>query len=190
VFLEENLIRGSKVAREINLEEKWVHAPTPMVQEPFFTLPVVAAPTVQDTVVTTPVVSYPVATMNEHEEPVLQDPIEPSVAYEEEQPQPHMEQALNAPRRSQRTRTSTISDDYEVYDTEEFQIEDDPSSFEEVKRSAHSKKWLEAMQDEIKSMSTNKVWDLETIPKAKTVGYKWVYKTKHDSKENIERFKS
>jgi hypothetical protein len=52
VFLEEELIRGSMVAREINLEEKRVHVPTPMVQEPFFTLPVVAGSTAQDTVVT------------------------------------------------------------------------------------------------------------------------------------------
>jgi hypothetical protein len=190
VFLEEELIRGSKVAREINLEKKRVHAPTPMVQEPFFTLPVVAAPIVQDTVVTAPVVSYLMMTMNEHEEPVFQDPIEPSVAHEEEQPQPHMEQAPEAPKRSQRTRRSAILDDYEVYDTEEFQIEDDPSSFEEVKRSAHSKKWLEAMQDEIKSMSTNKVWDLETILKGAKTGCKWVYKTKHDFEGNIERFKA
>jgi hypothetical protein len=37
------------------------------------------------------------------------------------------------------------------------------------------------MEDEIKSMSTNEVWDLEKIPKgAKTVGWKWVYKTKYD----------
>jgi hypothetical protein len=71
VFLEEELIRGSMVAREINLEKKRVHMPTPMVQEPFFTLPVVAAPTMQDTVVTVPVVGSPVVTMNEHEEPVL-----------------------------------------------------------------------------------------------------------------------
>ena len=36
-------------------------------------------------------------------------------------------------------------------------------------RSAHSSKWLEAMEDEMKSMKTNGVWDLETIPKgAKT----------------------
>ena len=49
---------------------------------------------------------------------------------------------------------------------------------------------LEAMENEMKSMKTNGVWDLETIPKrAKTVGYKWVHKTKHDSKEKIERFK-
>ena len=39
-------------------------------------------------------------------------------------------------------------------------------------------------------MNTNSVWDLETIPKgAKIVGYKWVYKTKYDSKGNVERFK-
>ena len=59
VFLEDDMVRGSMVVREINLEEKRVHVPTPMVQEPFFTLPVVAAPTVQDTVVTTPVVVLP-----------------------------------------------------------------------------------------------------------------------------------
>ena len=59
------------VAREINLEEKRVHVPTPMVQEPFFMLLVVVAPTVQDIVVTAHVVSSPVATMNEHEDQVL-----------------------------------------------------------------------------------------------------------------------
>jgi len=46
------------------------------------------------------------------------------------------------------------------------------------------------MEDEMKSMNANKVWDLEIIPKgAKTVGYKWVYKTKLDSQGNIERYK-
>ena len=66
MFLEDDMIRGSMVVQEISFEEKRVYVPTPMVQEPFFTLPVVAVPTVQDTVVTTPVVSSPVATMNEH----------------------------------------------------------------------------------------------------------------------------
>jgi hypothetical protein len=42
------------------------------------------------------------------------------------------------------------------------------------------------MEDELESMRMNKVWDLEAIPKGvKTVGYKWVYKTKRDSKGNI-----
>ena len=68
-----------------------------------------------------------------------------------------MEQVSEAPRRSQRIRRSTITDDYEVYEIEEFQMEDDPTSFEEAMRSAHSSKWLEAMEDEIKSMKTNGV---------------------------------
>ena len=70
-------------------------------------------------------------------------------------------------------------------------MEGDPTSFEETMRSAHSSKWLEAMEDEMKSIKTNRVWKLETIPKgAKTVDCKWVYKTKHDSKGKIERFKA
>jgi hypothetical protein len=69
------------------------------------------------------------------------------------------------PRRSQSTRRSVIFEDYEVYVSEEIQMECDPTSFEEAMRSAHSSKWLEAMNDEIRSMSTNKVWDLEEIPK-------------------------
>jgi hypothetical protein len=40
-----------------------------------------------------------------------------------------------------------------------------PTSFEEAMRSAHSSKWLEAMQDEMRSMSTKNIWDLEEIPK-------------------------
>jgi hypothetical protein len=95
------------------------------------------------------------------------------------------------PKRFQRVRRSAIPNDYEVYNTEKFQIKGDPTSFEEAMRSDNSSKWLEAIEDEIKSMSTNKLWDLETIPKgAKTVGCKWVYKTKHDPQENIERFKA
>jgi hypothetical protein len=48
-------------------------------------------------------------------------------------------------------------------------MEGDPITFEKVMRSAHSSKWLKAMQDEIKSM---RVWDLEEIFKeAKIVGY-------------------
>ena len=48
VFLEDDMIRGSKIAWEISFEEKLVYVPTPMVQEPFFTLTVVVVPTVQE----------------------------------------------------------------------------------------------------------------------------------------------
>ena len=110
------------VTREIDLEEKRVYAPTPMIHEPFFSLPAVAAPTVQDTTVPTPVVILPVATMNDDKEPVLQDPIEPIATHEGEQQQRQTEDVPNmeAPKRSQRVRKSAIPADHEVYNTKEF----------------------------------------------------------------------
>jgi hypothetical protein len=68
---------------------------------------------------------------------------------------------------------------------------DDPDSFKEAMSSEHSHKWIEVMEEELKSMSTNKVWELVKIPNgAKTVGCKWVYKIKYDSKGKIEQFKA
>jgi hypothetical protein len=58
VFLEDEMMRGSMVAREIVLEEKRVCVLTPMIQEPFFELPILVAPTVRDTVVQTPIVLW------------------------------------------------------------------------------------------------------------------------------------
>ena len=47
------------------------------------------------------------------------------------------------------------------------------------------------MEDETKSMNANKVWDLKIIPKGgKTVGCKWVYRTKLGSQGNIEKYKA
>ena len=122
------------IAREIDLEEKRVYAPTPIIHEPFFSLPAVAARTVQDTVVPAPVVIPPVATMNDDEEHVPHDPIEPITTHEGEQQQPQIENEPieEAPRRSQRVKKSAIPTDFEVYNTEEFQMEDDPTSFEEA----------------------------------------------------------
>ena len=104
VFLEDEMMRESMVAREIDLEEKRVYAPTPRIYEPFFSLPVVAKLTVQDIMVPTPVVIPPVATMNDDEEPVLHDPVEPIATHEGEQQQPQTEDVPNveAPRMSQR----------------------------------------------------------------------------------------
>jgi hypothetical protein len=47
------------------------------------------------------------------------------------------------------------------------------------------------MEYELESMRMNKVWDLEVIPQgAKTICCKWVYKSKHDSRGNVERYKA
>ena len=111
-----------------------MYAATPMIHGPFFSLPAVAAPTIQDTVVLAPVVIPSVATMNDDEKPVLQDPVEPIATNEGEQQQPQTEDVTNveALRRSQRVRKSAIPADYEIYNTEDFQIEDDPTPFEET----------------------------------------------------------
>jgi transposase InsO family protein len=197
VFLEDEMMRGSMVARKIDLEEKRVHAPNPMTQEPFFALPCAPVPTIPAIVVQAPVVTPPMTTMSENSEPVRQETNEPFVEHEREQQQPPPEaepqveeqnaQENVAPRRSTRARKSAISTDYKVYNTERVHMEGDPTSYEEAMRSPDSSKWVEAMEDEMRSMSANHVWDLENIPKgSKTVGYKWVYKIKYNTNENVE----
>jgi hypothetical protein len=129
VFLEYEMIRGSTVVRKIDLEEKRVCAPNPMIQEPYFSLPVVPAPTAPEVVVQAPVVTPPEVTLSEDLEPVLQDPIESTVAHEDETQQlpdddvltedeAHDVPTVEAPRRSQRVKRSAIPDDYKVYNTE------------------------------------------------------------------------
>jgi len=141
VFLEDELIKGSVVAQKIDLEEKQVYTPTLMIQEPFFELPVVNAPIVPDTTMPETIAHSPVATTDENGEPVLQEPIEEPDAIgegEQQQPQPEEVPNVEAPRRSQIVRRSAIPDDYEVFNTEDFHMEGDPTSYDEAMRSANS----------------------------------------------------
>ncbi|RVW28694.1 Retrovirus-related Pol polyprotein from transposon TNT 1-94 [Vitis vinifera] len=105
--------------------------------------------------------------------------------------QPQEPQVQVPLRRSTRERRSTISDDYVVYLQEhelDMGLEDDPISVSQVKQSSDSKKWIEAMKDEMKSMKDNGVWNLVELPKGvKPIGCKWIFKTKRDSKGNIVR---
>jgi hypothetical protein len=55
IFLEDEVIRGSTVPREIRLEEKRVCVPTLMVTEPFFSVPAAVTPMAQGNVVAEPV---------------------------------------------------------------------------------------------------------------------------------------
>jgi len=63
------------VARKIDLEEKRVYVPTPMIQEPYFSLPVVVAPIEQETAVPPLVVGSPSLALNGNEDPVPQDQV-------------------------------------------------------------------------------------------------------------------
>ena len=47
------------------------------------------------------------------------------------------------------------------------------------------------MNEEIKSMKDNDVWDLVPFPEGvKPIGCKWIFKTKRDSKGDVERYKA
>ena len=47
------------------------------------------------------------------------------------------------------------------------------------------------MNNEMKSMKDNDVWDLFKLSEwAKPIGCKWIYKTKQDSKINVEKYKA
>ncbi len=51
--------------------------------------------------------------------------------------------------------------------------------------------WLNAMQKEMDSLKENDVWELVKLPEArKTVGSKWVFKTKMNVDGKIERYKA
>jgi hypothetical protein len=94
VFLEDEVIRGSTVPREIQLEEKRVCVPTPMVAKLFFSVPAAVTPMAHGNVVAelvtdspvpmaaTRIVGSPMTEVDEDLEPVFQEPI---TNYEEEQ---------------------------------------------------------------------------------------------------------
>jgi hypothetical protein len=94
IFLEDEVIRGSTVPREIRLEEKRVCVPTPMVVEPIFSVPTTVTPMTQGNVVAEsvadsplpmaamPIVGSPMTEVDEDLEPVFQGPI---TNHEEEQ---------------------------------------------------------------------------------------------------------
>ena len=56
--------------------------------------------------------------------------------------------------------------------------------------SSNSWKWIYAMNEKIKSMKDNAVWDLVSLPEgAKPIGCKWIFKTKRYSKCDVEMYK-
>jgi hypothetical protein len=74
----------------------------------------------------TPIVGSPMIEVDEELEPICEEPI---TNHKEEQQEPPIQHVSHnePPRRSQRARRSDISDDYEVYVSEEIQMEGDPT---------------------------------------------------------------
>ncbi|KAL0453406.1 UNVERIFIED_CONTAM: hypothetical protein Slati_1318700 [Sesamum latifolium] len=93
-------------------------------------------------------------------EPLIQETV-----IEEQTPTPPESLPL---RRSTRERRSTLLDDYIVF-LQEHEIDigimgNDPINFHQAMKCSNSQKWIDAMNEEIKSMKDNDVWELVHLP--------------------------
>ncbi|GJX98218.1 helicase-like transcription factor CHR28 isoform X2, partial [Tanacetum coccineum] len=79
-------------------------------------------------------------------------------------------------------------DDDEVQQLAIFATTNDPANFEEAVKYA---KWREAMNLEIEAIKRNETWELVDLPKsAKTIGVKWVFKTKLNEMGEVDKYKA
>jgi hypothetical protein len=131
-----------------------------------------------------------------NEPPEIEENLEQDYVDIDEEPTPPQEpqEAMHL-RRSIRERKSAISNDYIVFLQEnEFNIgmmEDDSVTLRQALESVNSHKWTKAMDEEIKSMYDNKVWDIIPLSEGmKAIGCKWIFKTKKDLEGNVERYKA
>ena len=89
-------------------------------------------------------------------------------------------------RRSNRQRepsTRYPSDDYVT-----LTDEGEPECYLEAIESEEKKKWLDVMQDEIKSLYDNHTFDLVKLPKGKkALENMWIYKVKQESNSSYPR---
>jgi Reverse transcriptase (RNA-dependent DNA polymerase) len=57
--------------------------------------------------------------------------------------------------------------------------------------SVNSHKLIKSIDEEIKSMYNDKVWDIIPLPEGvKPIDYKWIFKNKKNSKGNMKRYKA
>ena len=71
------------------------------------------------------------------------------------------------------------------------ELQNEPASIEDVLQSPKKDKWMNAMEQEMKLLKENEVWELVELPKdRKTVGCRWVYKLKSGPDGSIDRYKA
>jgi hypothetical protein len=76
----------------------------------------------------------------------------------------------------------------ELHNLAVFNNSQDPSTYEEAMKIGV---WREAMNAEIESIQRNDTWELTVLPTGcKSIGVKWVYKTKYNEKGEIDKYKA
>lgn len=67
-------------------------------------------------------------------------------------------------------------------------VNSDPITIEEASKEV---KWKDATESEIRSIERNNIWELTHLPKGhKTIGVKWVFRTKVNEKGEINKHKA
>lgn len=67
-------------------------------------------------------------------------------------------------------------------------VDYDTTSFE---NDVKEEKWCKAMNDEIDAFERNDTWELCDLPSEhKTIGVKWVFKTKFNEKGEVDKYKA
>ena len=169
-FIENGEISGSDQLQETNIQEVGVQVPLPI------TFKEIAAPTI-------------VESFDNVEQQINDQSLPNEITTNE----PIMEETQQSTlKRSQRERKLAISNDYVLYLHEsDYDIETskDPVSFSQAISCNDYDKWIDAMNNELKSMDQTKVWELvEFTERYKVVVCKWVFKTKSVKPGNIRNF--
>ena len=65
--------------------------------------------------------------------------------------------------------------------------DEEPKNINEALSGPKAKKWIKAMEEKIKSMNVNQVWDLVDLPSGRrSIGNKWILKIKCKADGSIE----
>ena len=68
---------------------------------------------------------------------------------------------------------------------------DEPRTLQEALKSKLKDKWSDAIKSEFLSLKENNTWTLSELPEVKkAIKTRWVFKIKHDSNNQPERFKA
>ena len=79
-----------------------------------------------------------------------------------------------------------------VLTNKNISTQDDPTTFSDAMRSPEKKRWIEAMNTELKSLIANNTWEVLDKEEAKStiVKTKWVYKIKKHLDGSIDKYKA
>ena len=109
------------------------------------------------------------------------------------------EETEEPPQRPQRTRRTpdhygeVVSHRYGVWEGNEASVAtvNDPKTFREATTGPNSSNWMAAVNTEMSSLQRNGTWELVDLPPGKrTIGSKWVFKTKYNADGTIDKHKA